>query len=186
MTLQLRAQRVALRAATFALLAGAAFGVALANATPVQRVTVSPAATVRPVGADATRAAGVAAVAAVDTAVAAVATGLPRGSAPPRLALIWSGFGQAGPNVFSISGQSWQLNLVCSGVPEDKPSGSRLVLSTTSPSAGVTIAPLTYVCPAGARGGQTTARFYESGDFALSVDSADPDVAWEIIVTNIP
>src|SRR5260370_4049912 len=141
MTPQLRAQRVALLAATFALLAGAAFGVALANATPVQRVTVSPAATVRPVGADATRAAGVAAVAAVDTAVAAVATGLPRGSAPPRLALIWSGFGQARPSFFSISGQSWQLNLACSGVPEDKPSRSPLVPGPTLATASVATGP---------------------------------------------
>src|SRR5258706_5097830 len=125
MTPQLRAQRVALLAATFALLAGAAFGVALANATPVQRVPISPAATVRPVGADATRAAGVAPIAAVDTAVAAVATGLPRRSAPPRLALIWSGFGQAGPNFFSISGHSWQPNLVRRRLPERKPTGCR-------------------------------------------------------------
>jgi hypothetical protein len=184
MTPQLRAQRVALVSAALALLAGAAFGVALTNATPVQRVTVSPVNPVNSIGVVATRAAR---VRRDIEATAAPSARLPTVTAPaPSVALDWRSVGSAGVEFFSISGQSWQLDLVCGGVPSDRASGSALVMSMTSPNAGVTIDPLTYVCPAGAGGGQTTARFHAGGDFALSVDSADPDVAWEVIVTNIP
>jgi hypothetical protein len=186
MTPQLRAQRVALVAAALALLAGATFGAALASALPEQHVTVSPAGPVNSIGVVATRAARVRRDIA---ATAAPSARLPTVTAPtlvPSVALDWRSVGSAGVEFFSISGQEWQLDLVCGGVPSEKLSGSALVMSTTSPTAGVTIDPLTYVCPAEASGGQTTARFHDGGDFALSVDSPDPDVVWEILVTDIP
>ena len=188
MTQQLRAQRVALISAALALLAGATFGLALANATPEQRVAVSPVNPVNSIGVVATRAAR---VRRDIEATAAPSARLPTVTAPapasaPRVALDWRSVGSAGPKFFSISGQEWQLDLLCGGVPSDRASGSALVMSMTSPNAGVTIDPLTYVCPAGAGGGQTTARFHDGGDFALGVDSPDPDVVWEILVTDIP
>ena len=45
---------------------------------------------------------------------------------------------------------------------------------------------LAYQCPAGASGGATSALFYDTGSFWLSVDSADDAVVWEVIVTDIP
>jgi hypothetical protein len=186
MTPQLRAQRVALVLAALALLAGATFGLALANATPEQRVAVSPVNPVNSIGVVATRAAR---VRRDIEATAAPSARLPTVTAPapaPRVALDWRSVGSAGVEFFSISGQEWQLDLLCGGVPSDRVSGSALVMSMTSPTAGVTIDPLMYVCPAGAGGGQTTARFHDGGDFALSVDSPDPDVVWEILVTDIP
>lgn len=190
---QLRAQRVALVSAALALLAGATFGLALANATPEQRVAVSPVNPVNPVnstGVVATRAARVRrdieATAAPSARPPTVTAPAPAPAPAPRVALDWRSVGSAGVEFFSISGHAWQLDLVCGGVPSDRASGSALVMSMTSPNAGVTIDPLTYVCPAGAGGGQTTARFHEGGDFALSVDSPDPDVVWEILVTDLP
>src|SRR5260221_8163985 len=174
---QLRAQRVALVSAALALLAGATFGLALANATPEQRVAVSPVNPVNSIGVVATRAAR---VRRDIEATAAPSARLPTGTAPapapapaPRVALDWRSVGSAGGEFFSISGQEWRLDLLCGGVASEKSSGSALVMSMTSPNAGVTIDPLTYVCPAGAGGGETTARLYDCGELALNVGSPD-------------
>jgi hypothetical protein len=186
MTQQPRAQRVALVAAALALLAGATFGLALANATPEQHVAVSPAGPVNSIGVVATRAAR---VRRDIEATAAPSARLPTVTvlAPARsVALDWRSVGSAGPKFFSISGQEWRLDLLCGGVPSDRASGTALLINTTSPNSSVTIDHLTYVCPAGASGGQTTARFHDSGAFALNVDSADIAVIWEILVTDIP
>jgi hypothetical protein len=107
-------------------------------------------------------------------------------AAPPRIALDWRATGSAGPQLFSISGRAWRLDLVCSGVPSDRASGTALLLSTKLPNASTMIDHLTYVCPAGDSGGQATARFRTSGDFTLNVDSADAAVVWEVLVTDIP
>jgi len=188
MTEQLRAQRVALISAALALLAGATFGLALAGATPEQRVAVSPVGPVNSIGVVATRAAR---VRRDIEATAAPSARLPTVTAPapapaPRVALDWRNVGSAGPKYFSISGHEWRLDLLCGGVPSDRASGTALLINTTAPNSSVTIDPLTYVCPAGAGGGQTTARFHDSGAFALNVDSADIAVVWEILVTDIP
>src|SRR5260221_14253769 len=97
---QLRAQRVALVSAALALLAGATFGLALANATPEQHVAVSSAGAVNSIGVVATRAAR---VRRDIEATAAPSARLPTVTAPtlaPRVALDWRSVGSAGPKFF--------------------------------------------------------------------------------------
>jgi hypothetical protein len=168
---QLRTRWRVLGGAALALLAGALFVLVRMNATaPVQHVSISPVMSV------ATRAAAV------------------RQSAQ-NVVLDWHGVGSAEGKPFHISGQRWQLDLVCGGVPDDAPTVPANVVSSTSPHAlivhatssieSVQVPGLLYVCPVGASGGQTMARFRVGGDLTLSVECTDQGVAWEVIVTDL-
>src|SRR5260370_33812304 len=114
---QLRAQRVALVSAALALLAGATFGLALANATPEQRVAVSPVNPVNSIGVVATRAAR---VRRDIEATAAPSARLPTGTEPapasaPRVAHACSSAGSAVQQFFILTGQCCPRPRLCGG-----------------------------------------------------------------------
>jgi hypothetical protein len=101
-----------------------------------------------------------------------------------KVTLDWHGVGSAGPKPFSISDQAWQLYLVCGVVSGTSPHA--LIVHLTLPGTGLRVPVLTYVCPVGAGGGQTMALLGATGDLSLSVESADANVSWEVIVTDLP
>jgi hypothetical protein len=181
-----RARHVALVCAALALLAGGAFGLTLLSGT--ERGTVNAVTTISPAGVVATRASRIRRdVAATATSAAHLPTA--RAASPPatvpRIVLDWRASGSQGPQLFTVSGREWKLDLVCSGVPRGMSSVSLLV-RTRVLNTSLTADTLVYACPAGASGGATSANFHDSGDFWLNVDNADDAVVWEVLVTDIP
>jgi hypothetical protein len=138
------------------------------------------------------------ATAAAATAAAAQATKSARASATAQAAplpVLWwvsTGSNRTGP--FTITGHAWKVELRCSGAPNATDVIVRAFYDYGGFGPDQWAGPpdqLEYRCPAGLSGdmnlGTASATFHGTGRFYLSVDSGtNTNVVWEVTVTDMP